>query len=173
MPLVIFNFYYDDLVADKAASPPGQNFIKHSRSVQIPREAMDSKWTLVAVNANFNEDKITDFASIDLEIPQLMTTQTVLYSNVVSGDAEIPRNALRFYTKMRNVSEFEYTPTPDTYRELSSYGVVSEYPMWSFGHVKLETTELTCNVIPRKGNVADTHESIQLNGVSIILSYEQ
>jgi hypothetical protein len=135
---------------------------------------MQSKWKLEAVNANFNNDKITDWISLDVELPELMTTQNMLYSNVAVGAVAKPLGGpFRFYTKLRQLSSVGIDSSQNLFRELSSYGVVSEYPQWPLGDIKLETTALTCSVTPRKGNVGDTHETIQLDGVSIILSYEE
>ena len=174
MPLVVFNFYHDDIQHDVNNVPAGQNFVKHTRTVNIPRHAMQSKWTLEAVNANFNEDQITDWITLDVELPELMTTQNILYSNVAVGTVAKPLGgAFRFYTKLRQLSSVGISGGTNLHREPSSYGVVSEYPKWVLGDMKLETPTLTCSVTPRKGNVGDTHNTIQLNGVSIILSYEE
>ena len=78
MPLVIFNFFYDDLVEDVNNLSGIENEVVHTRKLHLPREAMDARWKLVAVNANFNEDNETDWISLDVHIPELMTTQNVL-----------------------------------------------------------------------------------------------
>lgn len=175
MPLVIFNYYYADLAADVAALSGIESQVTHTRTLTLPREAMDASWTLVAVNANFNEDKTTDWQSLEVSLPELMTTETVLHSNVSVGTTPTPQDCFRFYGSLRQVSERATSgPTNEfLYRESSSYQVVSEYPNWRLGSLKLETPQITCRVTPRQGNVADAHENIQLNGVSIILSYEQ
>lgn len=172
MPLVIFNYYWDDLQEDFNNLSGIEAEIRHTRTLSVPRDAMKAKWKLVAINANFNNDEDTDWIGLDVELPELMTTDNILFSNVALGDTTLPKNALRFYTGLRQLSERSVAPFP-RHRESSGYGHVSEYPNWDLGEVELDTTELSCTVTPRMGNVADNHQDIQLNGVSIILSYEQ
>jgi len=171
MPLVVFNYFYNDLLADVNALSGIENEITHKRILEVPRSAMNATWKLVAVNANFINDKTTDWISMDVTIPELMTSEHVLYSNVSVGDVSQPKNGFRFYTKLRQLSERKVTTL--LFRETSCYNVISDYPNWNLGETKLETTSLTCEITPHMGNLGDDHETIQLNGVSIILSYEQ
>jgi hypothetical protein len=82
MPLVIFNYY---------SSQDGDIPLDHYRqTLTIPRHAMNAKWKLEAINAvYYNEDK-EDFKHLEIEFPELMTTQNFLYNTTSIGDCELP-----------------------------------------------------------------------------------
>ena len=171
MPLVIFNYFYNDLLADVNALSGIEKEVTHKRTLELPWSATQATWKLVAVNANFINDKTTDWISMDVKIPELMTSEHVLYSNVTVGDTEAPKEGFRFYTQLRQLSERKITGL--LFRETSCYNVISEYPNWNLGETRLEKPSITCEITPHMGNIGDDHKAIQLNGVSIILSYEQ
>lgn len=162
MPLVIFNFYNDELTFDGEWS---------SKTLSLPREAMDAKWTLRGVNGIFFDNAHQDFTYLELEIPELMTTETVLYGKKQIGNIEEPPSAFRFYVKHSQLSE-KGGAIVDLWRERSVFSSVSEYPNWSFGKFKLETPEISVRLRCRLGNLKLFTNS-PMNGASIILSYEQ
>ena len=158
MPLVVFN--YDS--AKDGVMIDGE----FSETLDLPRWAHDKKWTLHAINALYMNNNKEDFRMLEVSFPEIMNTQEILFSNVVSGEGiEPPRDTFRFYANRYQLSEDDLTRVP------SVFGVVSEYPNLVLGTHRLETSRITCVIRARGGNVSA--DATTINSVCIILSFEE
>jgi len=158
MPLVVFNYdsATDGLMVDG----------EFRETLDLPRWAHDKKWTLHAVNAVYMNALTEDFRMLEVSFPEIMNTQEILFSNVVSGEAiDVPGDTFRFYANRYQLSENVTTRNP------SVFGVLSEYPNLVLGTHRLETSRITCVIRPRNGNVSSG--SSEVNSVCIILSFEE
>lgn len=162
MPLIIFNY--------TAAVNGVMNVNGHSQSVEIPRYAHDKRWKLVGVNAQYMNDAKEDFRVLEIDLPELLTTQNVLYATKSVGDVALPTNTLRFYVNTYELSEVDTTPTLPQ-REDSVFKSLSQYPDLDLGVHRLENTVLNLNVKAKIGNSASTLTNLE--GYSIILEYEE
>ena len=168
MVLVIFNYN---------AFIDGDAKLDHyTQTLQIPRGSHETQWSLVAVNAVYMHNDKEDFKHLDIQFPQLMTTQNVLYANKSMGNVNLPEEGFRFYAKSNALSHTSENntqiPDPDSKsRQRPVFGCVSEYPNWDLGSHRIEEESITVIVSAREGNVSST-DYCRLNSFSIILSYE-
>jgi len=160
MPLVIFNFN-----GALEGNPLGD---KLKQTLTLPEDAYNKKWTLRAVNAVNAINPPEDFRHFEFEIPELMTSQNVVYASETVGNVSAPANAFRFYPVNYQVNDFE---SGVQFRQYSCSTFVSEYPNWDLGEHRLESNQLTCIVSSRVGNTSNG-SAVTLNSYSIILSYE-
>ena len=166
MVLVVFNY--------NAALDGDTKLDHYAQTLPLPRWAHDKRWTLVGVNAMYLHDDKEDFKHLDVEFPELMTTETVLYANKSMGNVSVPENGFRFYAKsnaMSHVAESNAQVSGGLYRARPVFGCVSEYPNWDLGSHRLESETLSIVVSAREGNVSTT-TPCRLNSFSIILSFD-
>lgn len=167
MPLVIFNWYQNEI-----SSFTNINANPLEQTLTLPDNARNVQWTLRAVNALYGNNNDNFFNEIEVDFPELMTSENVLYASKTIGNVETPPDTLRFYTKKSQLSQAGETLAPDFYRTQSTFNVVSEYPDWSFGRVNLEKSELTCRIRPRLLSLTEPSD-VDMDSISIILSYEE
>jgi len=166
MPLVIFN-YNESL--DGSMKTNG-----FSQSLEIPRYGHDKHWKLVAINAQYMNNAKEDFRILEVDLPELLTAQNVLYSTKALGDVDIPSNTLRFYVNTYELSESNddfYSNLTEYSRKDSVFKAVSLYPNMNLGVHRLENTVLTVNVKALNGNMLAG--PTYLSAFSIILEYEE
>ena len=169
MPLVAFNYY---------SSKDGDVVLDHyKQTLRIPRHAMNAKWTLESVNAVYYNNDREDFKHLEIDFPELLTSERVLYNTSSLGDTPTPEPGLRFYPKMNALSQYNdaaFFDNPNlfkAFREFPCFQVVSEYPKWSFADTRLETDEISIVLSAKSGNVSSFGYT-KLSSCSIILSYE-
>lgn len=162
MPLVIFNYDF---------STEGISILnKLERTLTIPEEARNARWSLRAVNALYIDKYQEDFTHLEIDFPELLNAQNVIYSTKTVGNVEAPPRTLRFYPSNYQVSE-KIVAGQDSFRENSCFKCVSEYPNWDLGEHQLYNNKLNIVVSARVGNVS-TGTFTRLNSFSVILSYE-
>lgn len=163
MPLVIFNY---------VTQLEGGDLNKREISITLPEDARRRSWTLRAVNATyvFNAGNDTDFRHLELDFPELLSSENILHSSKSVGNVSEPSKSFRFYPIDYALNEDVRAGQVPT-REHSVFKCVSEYPNWNFGEVDLDTNQLTMVVSARAGNVSvDTF--LPLQNISVILSYD-
>jgi len=158
MPLVIFNY------ESKPHNPLNSKVIDFKQTVEIPRESLNKRWKLVAVNALYFDNANENFQMLEIEIPELLHSNNVLYACEGVG-VEPPKESMRFYVKHNQLA------TNGIVRELSCESVISEYPNIDLGVHSGENEHLTLIINALQGH-ANTIPC-RLRSSSIILEYEE
>lgn len=158
MPLVIFNYL-------EIKDNPNEQLDHFKKTIVLPRHALDKRWKLLAVNALYHDSRRENFQTLDVYIPELMSSEKVLYASEGIG-VEKAEQGLRFYVNHHQTSQVNSVD-----REYSIVSYISDYPNLDLGFHDKSSGELNLICTARVGN--GNREICYLSGYSIILEYEE
>lgn len=162
MPIVQFNYnQHQGELPPTSILPIDKKIIR----VQLPRHAHNKKWVIVGVRAEYDSGKSADsvpFRWLEVELPELMQENKILYSLNSEGNTKEPSRNLRFYVNKYQIEDLEGN---DPVRKS-----IVVNPNLNLGVHRLDGLELTCIVTAREGD--NTSNTTPLLHYSVILEYE-
>lgn len=160
MPLVQFQYRESP---DFTIAPDDEEI---KMKIRLPHKARNANWKLKEITASYFRDVPLSVRYVELDIPELLTGNHIMYSLNSEGNTKEPSRSLRFY-----MNRYQNDMIDTFGNNISNLRSVISHPDLDLGYHVIEELELTIHFAMFRSN-ADA-DKVSPYTFSVILEYNE